>query len=101
MIDSPSTDKTVEICEEFPNVEVVVHKYPGNQAEQFNWAIDNLQISTEWVLRIDADEYILRNLLKNYMQKSLFCHRMSQDSNSKDVISLWEDGLSMASILLL
>ena len=58
VIDSPSTDRTVEICNEFPNVEVVVHKYPGNQAEQFNWALDNIQIDTEWILRLDADEYI-------------------------------------------
>ena len=72
VIDSPSTDKTVEICEEFPNVEVVVHKYPGNQAEQFNWAIDNLQISTEWVLRIDADEYILPELIEELYAKIPF-----------------------------
>lgn len=57
VIDSPSTDRTVEICNEFENVEVVVHKYPGNQAEQFNWAIDNCRIDTEWILRVDADEY--------------------------------------------
>lgn len=57
IIDSPSTDRTVEICKEFANVEVVVHKYPGNQAEQFNWALDNIPIETEWILRVDADEY--------------------------------------------
>ena len=62
VIDSPSTDKTVEICKEFPNVEVVVHKYPGNQAEQFNWALDNVQIDTEWILRLDADEYVTPEL---------------------------------------
>ncbi|MBR2458394.1 MAG: glycosyltransferase family 2 protein [Bacteroidaceae bacterium] len=62
VIDSPSTDKTVEVCKEFPNVEVVVHKYPGNQAEQFNWALDNVQIDTEWVLRLDADEYLTTDL---------------------------------------
>ena len=50
VIDSPSTDRTVEICNEFPNVEVVVHKYPGNQAAQFNWAVDNIKIDTEWML---------------------------------------------------
>lgn len=63
VIDSPSTDKTVEICQEFSNVEVVVHKYPGNQAEQFNWALDNVQIDTEWILRLDADEYLLPELV--------------------------------------
>ena len=63
VIDSPSTDNTVAICKEFPEVEVVVHKYPGNQAEQFNWALDNVKIDTEWVLRLDADEYLLPELV--------------------------------------
>lgn len=69
VIDSPSTDKTVEICNEFPNVEVVVHKYPGNQAEQFNWALDNCKIDTEWILRVDADEYLLPELVKEIEEK--------------------------------
>lgn len=69
VIDSPSTDRTVEICKEFSEVEVVVHKYPGNQAEQFNWALDNVAIDTEWVLRIDADEYLLPELVGELQQK--------------------------------
>lgn len=69
VIDSPSSDKTVEICHEFTNVEVVVHKYPGNQAAQFNWAIDNLQIDTVWILRIDADEYLLPELVEELCAK--------------------------------
>lgn len=69
VIDSPSTDRTVEICKEFPEVEVVVHKYPGNQATQYNWAIDNLKIDTEWTMRIDADEYYLPELVEEMQQK--------------------------------
>lgn len=69
VVDSPSTDKTVEICSEFENVEVVVHKYPGNQAEQFNWALDNLPIETEWVLRLDADEYLTDELKEEIQTK--------------------------------
>ena len=69
VIDSPSTDRTVEICKEYPNVEVVVHKYPGNQAEQFNWAVDNIKIDTEWVLRLDADEYLLPELINELQEK--------------------------------
>lgn len=69
VVDSPSTDRTVEICKEFPNVEVVVHKYPGNQAAQFNWAIDNIAIDTEWILRIDADEYLLPELVQELQDK--------------------------------
>lgn len=69
VVDSPSTDKTAEICREFSNVELVVHKYPGNQAAQFNWALDNLKIDTEWVLRLDADEYLLPELVDELRTK--------------------------------
>ncbi len=69
VIDSPSTDNTVAICGEFPEVEVVVHKYPGNQAEQFNWALDNVRVDTEWVLRLDADEYLLPELVDELKKK--------------------------------
>ena len=69
VIDSPSTDSTVDLCNEYHNVEVVVHKYPGNQAEQFNWAIDNLEIDTEWILRLDADEYLLSELVDELKEK--------------------------------
>lgn len=59
VIDCFSTDETVSICKEFSNTEVIQHEWPGNQALQFNWALDNLVISTEWVIRLDADEYLL------------------------------------------
>ena len=44
--------------------EVVAHEWPGTQAEQFNWALDNLPIKTEWVLRLDADEYLTEALIE-------------------------------------
>lgn len=69
VIDSPSTDHTADICREFDNVEVVVHKYPGNQAAQFNWALDNVAIDTEWILRVDADEYLLPELVEELERK--------------------------------
>ena len=53
----------------FENVEEVVHKYPGNQAEQFNWALDNLKIETEWILRLDADEYLMPDLIEELKDK--------------------------------
>ena len=59
MIDCFSTDETVHICREFDNVEVIQHEWPGNQALQFNWALDNLTIHTDWIIRLDADEYLL------------------------------------------
>ena len=69
VIDSPSTDRTAEICGEFENVEVVVHKYPGNQAEQVNWALKNLSFDTKWILRLDADEYLSQELIDEICEK--------------------------------
>lgn len=69
VVDSPSSDSTAEICRDFPNVEVVVHQYPGNQAAQYNWALDHLALDTEWILRIDADEYLLPELIKELEEK--------------------------------
>ena len=57
VVDSPSTDGTDVIAAEM-GATVVAHKYPGNQAAQFNWALDNLPIEGEWILRLDADEYL-------------------------------------------
>lgn len=69
VIDSPSTDRTQELCKRFQNVEVVEHKYPGNQAAQFNWALDHLKIETEWILRLDADEYLSEELIDEINDK--------------------------------
>lgn len=69
VIDCISSDRTCEICEEFPEVEVVKHEWPGNQALQYNWAVDNLPIDTEWTMRIDADEYFLPELVEEMRHK--------------------------------
>lgn len=57
VIDCFSKDRTCEIASKFENVEVVQHEWPGNQAAQFNWFIDNHEIASDWILRLDADEY--------------------------------------------
>lgn len=63
IVDCHSTDGTQDIAKSF-GAEVVEHDWPGNQAEQFNWALDNLPIDTEWILRLDADEYMLPELIE-------------------------------------
>lgn len=68
VVGSLSTDKTKEIALSL-GAEVVEHAWPGNQAEQFNWALDNLPISTQWVLRLDADEYLLPELVEELQEK--------------------------------
>ena len=60
IVDSGSTDRTVDIARRY-GAQVVTHEFT-NQAEQFNWALDNLPIQSEWVLRLDGDEYLLPEL---------------------------------------
>ena len=47
----------------------VEHEWPGNQAAQFNWALDNLAINTEWILRLDADEWLTDELIAEIKDK--------------------------------
>lgn len=68
VIDCHSADGTQEIARSL-GAEVVEHDWPGNQAAQFNWALDNLPIETEWILRLDADEYLLPELIAELKEK--------------------------------
>lgn len=68
VVDSHSTDRTAEIAQEL-GAEVVAHDWPGNQAAQFNWALDNLRIDTAWILRLDADEYLFPELINELQEK--------------------------------
>lgn len=54
VIDSGSNDRTVEIARE-NGAEVFEHRFE-NYSKQFNWALDNTNITTKWTFRLDADE---------------------------------------------
>ena len=56
VVDSYSTDKTTEIAKSL-GAEVIQHEFE-NQARQFIYAINNLNINTQWIMRLDADEVI-------------------------------------------
>jgi glycosyltransferase involved in cell wall biosynthesis len=62
VVDSFSSDKTVEICK---SLGAKVYQNPWkNYADQFQWGLDNCPINTEWVMRMDADEYIEPDLVE-------------------------------------
>lgn len=69
VVDSQSSDGTQEIAKAM-GAEVIEHNWLGNQAAQFNWALDNLKIDTKWILRLDADEYLLPELI-NEIKRNL------------------------------
>jgi glycosyltransferase involved in cell wall biosynthesis len=52
VMDSGSTDRTVEICQAFPNVRVVERKFVSH-AHQWNAGIG--EVTSPWVLGLDAD----------------------------------------------
>lgn len=67
VIDSFSTDRTVEIAKDMGAV-VLQNKWT-NYATQFNWGLDNAPIKTKWVLRFDADEYLEDDLIEEIKTK--------------------------------
>lgn len=67
IVDSGSTDRTVDIAK-VNGAETCFHQWSGHAA-QFNWALDNCKISTEWVFRLDADERISEELADEIKKK--------------------------------
>jgi glycosyltransferase involved in cell wall biosynthesis len=63
VIDSFSNDKTVQIAKKNGAI-ILQNKWPNNHSVQFNWALENCNIKTKWVMRLDADEVISQELVK-------------------------------------
>jgi glycosyltransferase involved in cell wall biosynthesis len=60
VIDSFSTDQTLAIAE---RLGAKVYQNPFvNQAIQFQWALDNCPTTGDWLMRMDADEYVTPEL---------------------------------------
>lgn len=67
VIDSYSSDNTVRLAKEL-GAEVYLHAFE-NHAEQFNWALDNTDINTEWVMKVDADEELTLELANEIQER--------------------------------
>ncbi len=67
IVDSFSTDRTVEIAKSL-GTKVYQNKWI-NYANQFHWGLDNCPISTKWVMRMDADEYLEDELITEINNK--------------------------------
>ena len=77
IVDSFSCDDTESIVESFRTTSAsyaqilsfIKHEWPGNQAAQFQWTLDNMPIETKWILRLDADEYLTDELIAEIKDK--------------------------------
>lgn len=61
VVDSQSTDSTVEIARAF-GAKVEQFHYHGGWPKKRQWALDSLPIENEWVLLLDADEILTAEL---------------------------------------
>ena len=67
VIDSFSTDNTVDLAEA-AGAHVLQHPF-RYQAEQFEWALQNAPITSDWVMRLDADEIVEADLAEEIVAK--------------------------------
>ena len=68
IIDSYSTDKTLDIAREF-GATILQNRWENNYAKQLNWGLEHAPIKTNWILRLDADEYLLPELIEELHHK--------------------------------
>jgi glycosyltransferase involved in cell wall biosynthesis len=67
VVDSFSTDETAQIARDC-GAQVLQHPFQ-NYAKQFEWALENAPITSEWVMRLDADEIIEPDLAEEIINK--------------------------------
>lgn len=65
ILDSYSKDKTVEIAKNY-DCYIAQNKFE-DFSKQRNFALDNLPVKSEWVLFLDADEWLLEDLKKEIL----------------------------------
>jgi len=70
VIDSYSTDNTVALAESM-GAKIYFNTWK-NYATQFQWALDHCPIDTQWVMRLDADEYLESALIEEIRFKLPF-----------------------------
>src|ERR1700751_519858 len=54
VVDSGSTDGTLASLAKVPNVRVFKRRFDSH-ARQWRYAVEDTQIATDWILRLDAD----------------------------------------------
>ena len=84
LVDSGSTDRTVEIAKNY-GADVYVHPFE-NYARQFNWGLDNANIDTKWSLRLDADERFTPELVQE-LEEQMNAHK--DDEVNGFVLEAW------------
>lgn len=64
VVDSHSSDETAKMAEDF-GATVTHFEWNGQYPKKKQWALDNLSLKHDWVLFVDADEGISKNLIQD------------------------------------
>ncbi len=64
VVDSYSNDKTVKISKDL-GTQIFQYKWEedSNWAKKFNWIFENVPFPTDWIMRLDADEYLTEKFI--------------------------------------
>jgi glycosyltransferase involved in cell wall biosynthesis len=57
IVDSNSTDGTIQLLEKYP-VKIIQFYYEGGWPKKRQWVLDNYQFRNPWILLLDADEIL-------------------------------------------
>lgn len=68
VIDSGSTDRTIEIALKY-GAEVVDFKWNGKFPKKRNWFLRNHTLETKWIFFLDADEFLTEDFKKELREK--------------------------------
>ncbi|MBC7687054.1 MAG: glycosyltransferase family 2 protein [Aquabacterium sp.] len=78
IVDSQSTDGTLKIAKEY-GISVVDFEWNGQFPKKRNWFMRNYSIQTEWIMFLDADEYLTTEF-KNELRLKI---------NTPNVVGYW------------
>ena len=75
IVDSYSTDNTIEICKKY--TDKIYQREFEDYSSQRNWGFNNLPIKTEWILNLDADHRVTKELLDELYK--IYSHKIEED----------------------
>jgi len=70
IVDSNSIDKTPEIAKKYDR-KLINFNWNGKFPKKRNWVLENLDIKYDWVLFIDADEFLTDNFIQELTKKTI------------------------------
>lgn len=68
VVDSMSTDRTAEIVKSF-GAEFIEFEWNGKFPKKRNWVLRNKEIRNDWVLFLDADEFLTADFINELQEK--------------------------------